>query len=87
MGYKVGADARFLILLARVQAELGRLALDGEAKMAIVTSEAASPLVKAAAADLQRLLREITGANSAVETGTGQRGIVLGRRWISLRSR
>ena len=44
----------------------------------IVTSEAASPLVKAAAADLQRLLREITGANFAVETGTGQRGVVLG---------
>ena len=44
----------------------------------IVSSEAASPLVKAAAADLQRLLRQITGANFAVETGSGQRGIVLG---------
>jgi alpha-glucuronidase len=67
-----------VILLARVHAEPARLALGGEAKMAIVTSKAASPLVKAAAADLQRLPRQITGANFAVETGSGQRGVVLG---------
>src|SRR5215207_1203024 len=71
----------FVILLATVHAEPARLALDGEAKMAIVTSEAASPLVKAAAGDLQRLLREITGANFAVETGSGQRGVL---RFIGL---
>ncbi|MBL9176669.1 MAG: DUF4838 domain-containing protein [Verrucomicrobiaceae bacterium] len=54
------------------------LAENGKALAPIVISAQASEQTKAVAAELAGYLKQITGAEFAVETGNGARGIVLG---------
>jgi hypothetical protein len=55
------------------------LSSGGKASMSVRIGAEASPAVRAAAADLTRMLGRLSGAEFTVETGDGSRGIVVGR--------
>lgn len=55
------------------------MAREGKALMPLIISASASENVKKSATELVGLLRKITGADFQIETGDGQRGIVVGK--------
>ena len=60
-------------------APTAQLAVDGEARLAIVVTDGADARVRAAAETLADYLGRITGASFNVETGDGAAGIVVGQ--------
>ena len=65
--------------LAQVPPPAAELSTGGRASLSVRIGTEASPAVRATAADLARMLGRLSGAEFAVESGDGSRGIVIGR--------